>query len=524
MTLPPLSERIPLPPAAQEVVDLYGSRTGLIGLPAEVKARADERTLVLHIASPVERHYRAANEIGASLPSDHPYAGRVAVKQRRSGRVTLADPESRLLQQLLARSATSDRHSFQGDLADLYIPTGSGAESRITADGNHLVFGRRGAGKSSLLVYALRLFERQGRPSAWVDMQTFEHRGDTGVVVDVLLEILRQLDDVNQSGIASTALIARLKALRQLPSDPPIDEIRKLAPDIKQLLAPVTQRYGRFAIFLDDLHVIAESLQPVLLGILYSFARGNKVDLKASSLEHFTRHWDPGLRLGLEVPGDAQTIPLDYNLTNPGNALRHIKSILDAYARFSGLRSILTICSPAVIERLVWLAAGVPRDALSVLQQAMSSAAGDGRKQVGVTDVNIAASTYVEDKNRYLGMDTSDGQDRVRVLLEAIKEFCIKEKRINAFLVRIGSEKGPYRDILRLIDLRFLHVLNRGLTPGEAAEKYVALLLDYGFYTGVRRAKTVDVLQQTPGKLRVDTLRKLPRFDPATAIARATAG
>jgi hypothetical protein len=523
VSLPPLDGRIPLTSAAQEVVDLYGTRTGLVGLPVEVKERADERTLVLQIASPVERHYRAANEIGASLRADHPYAGRVAVKPRRSGRVTLADPESRLLQQLLAGSATSDRHSFQGDLADLYIPTGSGAESRITADGNHLVFGRRGAGKSSLLVYALRLFERQGRPSAWVDMQTFEHRADTKVVVDVLLEIVRQLDEVSRSGMAST-LLSRLKALRQLPNDPAIEEIRKLAPDIKQLFAPVTQRYGRFAIFLDDLHVIAESLQPVLLGILYSFARGNKVDLKASSLEHFTRHWDPGLRLGLEVPGDAQTIPLDYNLTNPGNALRHIKSILDAYAQFSGLRSILTICGPAVIERLVWLAAGVPRDALSVLQQAMSSAAGDGRKQVGVTDVNIAASTYVEDKNRYLGMDTSDGQDRVRILLEAIKEFCIKEKRINAFLVRIGSEKGPYRDILRLIDLRFLHVLNRGLTPGEAAEKYVALLLDYGFYTGVRRAKTVDVLQKTPGKLRVDTLRKLPRFDPAAALARATAG
>jgi hypothetical protein len=146
----------------------------------------------------------------------------------------------------------------------------------------------------------------------------------------------------------------------------------------------------------------------------------------------------------------------------------------------------------------------------------MASAGADGRRVVGVTDVNIAASGYIEDKNRYFGMDTSEGQERVRALLDRIRNFCIKEKRVNAFLVRLESEEGVFKDILRLIDLRFLHVLNRGLTPGKAGEKYMALLLDYGFYTGVRRAKTMDVLQQKPGRLTYGVLRKLPKLDPVT--------
>ena len=294
--------------------------------------------------------------------------------------------------------------------------------------------------------------------------------------------------------------------------------------DLKRLFAAVTTRHTRFTIFLDDLHVVTESLQPFLLGVLYSFARGNEVSLKVPALEHFTRHWDPKLRLGLEVPGDAQTISLDHNLTNPADALEHIRNILNSYARFCGLKSIQSVCGKDVIERLVWLAAGVPRDALSILQQAMASAAADGRKIVGITDVNIAASGYVEDENRYLGMDTSEGQERVKALLEWIKDFCIKQKKVNAFLVRLGNEEGAFADVLRLIDLRFLHVLNRGLTPGEAGEKYTALLLDYGFYTGVRRAKTMDVLQQKPGKLTYRELRKLPKFDPVAALTSGQSG
>lgn len=505
--------------AVTEVLGAFAAKTGLANLPAVTKERTEGHTLVIEIASPSERHYRAANEVAESLPAEHPFAGRISVRQRRR-RAQLSDPEPRLLQQTLAGSATSDRHSFQGDLAELYIPTGSGAEGQIVADGNHLVFGRRGAGKSSLLVHALRAFERQRRPTAWIDMQTFEHRSDTGVVTDILVELLRSVEPLPDLEGQTRQLMTRLSALREGENKPSLDAIRRLAPDLKHLFVRVTERHGRFAVFLDDLHVIAEGLQPVLLGILYSFARGSRVDLKVSALEHFTRHWDAAQRLGLEVPGDAQPISLDYNLTNPKNALQHIRSILDAYARFCGLRSILAVCGTPVIERLMWLAAGVPRDALSILQQAMSSAAADSRRQVGVTDVNIAASTYVEDKNRYLGKDTSEGQDRVRALLERIKAFCITEQHRNAFLIRIGNEDGPYRDVLRLIDLRFLHVLNRGLTPGKAAEKYLALLLDYGFYTGFRKAKTVDVLQQTPGRLRYKTLRTLPKFDPSAALAQ----
>ena len=499
--------------ARDEVLRSFSRKTGLDGAVSEIRDRADGPIVVIYVASPTERHYQAANQAGSEVPPEHAFFGRVTVRPKHTGRASLRDPEARLLQRTLASAVTSDRHSFRGEFFDLYIPTVSRAEELILSEGNHIVFGRRGAGKSSLLVFALRRLEADQLPSAWVDMQAFEHRTDVSAILDVLLDILHQLEPLADLKSMVDAAAATVRAAKESNREIDIDAVRRLAPSLKNLFASITARYGRFTIFLDDLHVVAESLQPAMLGVLYSFSRGNRVSLKVSALEHFTRHWDPKGRVGLEVPGDAQTVSLDYNLTNPANALEHITNILNAHARFCGLRSILSVCGKDVIERLVWLAAGVPRDALSILQQAMAAAAADGRRVVGVTNVNIAASGYVEDKNRYLGMDTSQGQERVRALLDEIREFCIKKKKVNAFLVRLDSGDEAFKDILRLIDLRFLHVLNRGITPGEAGEKYMALLLDYGFYTGVRRAKTMDVLQSKPSKLTYRTLRKLPTFE-----------
>jgi hypothetical protein len=35
--------------------------------------------------------------------------------------------------------------------------------------------------------------------------------------------------------------------------------------------------------------------------------------------------------------------------------------------------------------------------------------------------------------------------------------------------------------------LRLVHVISEGITVGEAGRKFLALILDYGFYTGTTR-------------------------------------
>ncbi len=126
--------------------------------------------------------------------------------------------------------------------------------------------------------------------------------------------------------------------------------------------------------------------------------------------------------------------------------------------------------------------------------------------------VNMAASDNLDEKMRFVATDSSGGSQDLNQLLTNIRQFCTKEKRTNAFLVKIENDNSEYRKILKLVDLRLLHVLNQGITPGEAAEKYIALVLDYGFYVSMRSARSMNLFQKGLETPTYRQLRKLPPF------------
>jgi hypothetical protein len=52
---------------------------------------------------------------------------------------------------------------------------------------------------------------------------------------------------------------------------------------------------------------------------------------------------------------------------------------------------------------------------------------------------------------------------------------------------------------------------------GEAGRKYLALILDYGFYTGIRAAQSVDLFNKQTQRVTYKELRRLPVFQPLEA-------
>jgi hypothetical protein len=248
--------------------------------------------------------------------------------------------------------------------------------------------------------------------------------------------------------------------------------------------------------------------------MIYAVARGNRIYLKMSAIETLIRPFDPDARLGLEIPHDAQVVRLDYNLTMPDRASQHIEMILNSHALYCGLPSISKLCtSVEVLPRLTWVTAGVPRDALNLFAQAMTKATLAGRKHVSLSNVNIAASEALNTKLRDLETDASGEADSLRQLLEQLREFCIKEKRRNAFLVEIKGGDALYDGVRKLTDLRLLHVINEGITIGEAGRKYLALILDYGFYIGIRAARSVDRFNKQTQRVTYKDLRHLPVYE-----------
>jgi hypothetical protein len=216
--------------------------------------------------------------------------------------------------------------------------------------------------------------------------------------------------------------------------------------------------------------------------------------------------------MGLQSPHDAQILNLDLNLTMPDKSKDHIVSILDAHARYCGLPSIGYLANDDVLSRLVLVAAGVPRDSLNLFSNAISKAVAKSQKLVSITSINAAASEMAEEKLKDVEKDTGSASPDMVNLLAEVKKFCIVQNRKNAFLVEIKNTNARYRVVQKLIALRLVHLLHEGITPHKAGKRFIALMLDYGFYVGIRAARSVDFIPSEPRQLLAKELRKLPIF------------
>ena len=108
--------------------------------------------------------------------------------------------------------------------------------------------------------------------------------------------------------------------------------------------------------------------------------------------------------------------------------------------------------------------------------------------------------------------DTAGEWKEIKDILNEIKEFCVTTNRKNAFLVEIRNSDLRYKLIQKLVALRLVHLLSEGITPRKVGQRFIALMLDYGFYVGIRAARSVDFIPPEPRQLLAKELRSLPIF------------
>lgn len=490
----------------KEIKGRFEELSELRGLQSEIKKTVDGPVLIIYVSYISDRFYSILTNAIKDIIGDEQSPGAVAALKRLPQSNLVDGPEARLLVKTLSESQNVSRHSFRDDFFERYTKSVTGAEEQIVSKANHIVFGRRGAGKSMLLLYGLNRLARSNVASAWVDMQLYNGRNDEGVYADVVAEIVRMLPFPPEQSAESADL------LRQLETDLPVAQVRRLLPRIKRVFASISSKVPVY-LYLDDFHVIDKKMQPILLDIIYAFSRGNQVYIKISAIETLTKTYESVGKIGLEVPQDVQVLRLDHNLTSPDKAAQHLEAILDSHARYAGLPNIRRLCSSAdVLPRLTWVSAGVPRDAMNLFSQAILRASSEGKKRVTVSNVNMASSETLTVKLRDLEVDASDQATELKGLLYRIRDFCVAEKRKNAFLIEISAGSELYGNVIELVQMRLLHVISEGITPGDAGKKFTAIILDYGLYTGIRAAQSVELFNQKTEKPSYKELRSLPIY------------
>lgn len=430
-----------------------------------------------------------------------------------ANRGRLFDPKvGQLVQLLEARSRTSDA------LPSLrYIEDPRASLSAVCASRHHLVFGRRGVGKTALLLEAKRWAEEHGHAVAWVNAHAMRDLGDvaaTAAITEIMLKAVAQ-----HGGTSSADVFERVRGLAsdigklRRATQPKRSALTHIMPSINSALRAVLRTDTvRLYTFIDDFYLLPQAVQPQILDYLHAMLRDSNGWLKVASIERLTRAYEPSTRKGLEVPHDATTVDLDITLQDPRAASDFLHTVLSGYTTAAGIRSPSWLAKPEALSRLVLASGGVPRDYLNLFAASIVVARGARTlpREIGREDVAKAAGQSARDKKNDLQQDLSS--DMSGKMLEALERFSAAVKHGGYTFFRVDAARrlsDGYVLLAQLTDLRFVHLVQTGLSDQhKAGVKYEAYVLDLSEYTDIRLKRGLQVLDLDDGRWTIRTTGK----------------
>ena len=404
---------------------------------------------------------------------------------------------------LIARARTSER---QPSLS--YVPdTAKNILTTITPR-HHLIFGRRGTGKTALMVEAKQRVESEGCLSSWINIHT--HRGEFAdrIFVWVCLDVCEQMQIFYSKKERIPQVLASISRLRDdaekllARKEIPGDEVSRLVPYMQNVIRRFADTNAtRFYIFLDDLHYLPSAEQPKLLDLVHGAVRDSDAWLKVAGIKHLTRWFQANPPLGLQTGHDADHIDLDVTLETPSQAKTFLEQVFLSYAKHVGISSLSSILSRTALDRLVLASGAVPRDYLTLSANAIShSQTRENARRVGVQDVGQAAGDAAKVKISELEEDAAAIEDTPNRIegLQRIGAFC-EEKNCTFFRIDFRDKENQpdaYGIIRELMDGRLIHLVRASLSDiQKAGRRYEVYMLDLSQFSSERfklRIKTLD--------------------------------
>jgi hypothetical protein len=508
-------------PSIKSIVASF-ARGGVPNAEPEVKKFPGETIIVIRVDEAlVKRAVRLATEISEDFPSDiflvvkaddARKASSVASSDIRKQGVR-ANEVPQLMQVLTERSRTSEQ---QPSL--VYIPDSTQQLAIVQGRRNHLIFGRRGVGKTALLLETKRVHETRGGKTLWVNLQTLRGLNAQQAFVQVCTKLANLVVDTflerdSKPPVVKLAdeVLGWVSNARRLDSR---TSIATLTPRVREMNA----RFCRLIqadifLYLDDIHYMEWNELPWFLDHVHGAVRDTSVWIKAAGIRHQCKVFTDDPPVGLQLGHDAGEINLDITLEDADKARDFLGNLLRSYLQTVGIPSPGLLFSSKAVDRLVLASGGVPRDFLEMASLSLLiSRQRPNAKTVGVQDINEAAGQTSRQKVGELEDDaaSSRGQSKVRLKsLNAIRKFLLEDEHSTFFQVRFSDKEARpsrYRMLQSLMDLRMVHLLKSSLSDAHSAgQRSEVYMLDLSQYSGQRLKKKLDVLELDGKHL---TLRK----------------
>lgn len=377
----------------------------------------------------------------------------------------------------------------------------SNAITDITARQNHVVFGRRGCGKTLLLSKSASKLDKS-IATVYLNCEDFKNHSFPNVLIEILDALFSELethlsgwfgrkrksktiiasirgelanlrkkaDQVDESikevseksgseslsaGLKATGIGAYAGKLENAEkavlektykvSEAKVHDLHLLLPKIKQQLREFFNISSSVkAVFLqvDDFYHLKRVDQPFVADYLHRLCKDVPLYFKIATLRHasvlFTERG--GQPTGAQERHDYQPINVDFTFNDFSRTETLNRKILHAFGKKVGIDSseIDSLFKGHGFQRLVMAGGGVPRDFLSLFLEVLQAAQDQGDGRIGKDDVRLLSKQNFERRIQELKQD-SEGADQYQLLrgIYVIRKFCL-EKKTNAFCV---SEK-----------------------------------------------------------------------------------
>jgi hypothetical protein len=447
-----------------------------------------------------------------------------------------------------------DSFRVRKNVRPIYVDVGDNL-ARLGAAQHQVIFGRRGSGKSCLLVEYLAGAPRDAVTPIYILADEFKRLAYPDILIRLLVEILdamsrsrpwyrrllrphslarksakelRELLDaaveadvsegreLRTSGEASAAIATRAVASAKVAGttqkastktarfrERKIDTLERHLRDYKDAIVATAKewRSARGCVLVDDFYLIARESQPDVVDYLHRLLRDTDVYLKVATIRHRTTLLkNRPQTIGIELAQDVEEITLDRTLEDLEQTQEFLGTMLASMGQRARIGDIRDLFNPEALQALTLASGGVPRDFLTVFVHAVELVQAE-RKTRWITPRDVykgAGRLAYQNKLRHLREDANGDAGGLERVLVDLMRFCLKEKRKTGFLISQEEAQRNSREheiIQQLMDFKLIHVVEPDTSAASGRPgRYEAYTLDFSLFMEPRR-RNIEIVE-----------------------------
>ena len=462
------------------------------------------------------------------------------------------DLESRSVRRLASLIKNSFR--VRKNVRPVYVNVGDNL-ARLGAPQHQMIFGRRGSGKSCLLVEYLSVASQEDVAPVYVLADEFKRLAYPDILIRFLVEILdgigqcqpwyrrliarwsptraaagelrdlldeplesqvsqgtslRTSEKASASVSAGAAASARLGSRMEEASsktsefrEKKIDWLERHLRDYKDAIVRATNswRSTHGCVLIDDFYLVPRDWQPDVIDYLHRLLRDTSVYLKVATIRHRTSlHRREQQTVGVELAQDVEEINLDRTLEDLEETQAFLGDMLASMGSQAGIEDIRQLFNPEALQALALASGGVPRDFLTIFIHAIDAARAEGKVR-WITPKHVykgAGRLSYQTKLNHLREDAAGDAGGLERVLVDLMSFCLKDRRKTGFLVSQAEAQERPRDhdlIQQLMDFKLIHVVEPDTSAASGRPgRYEAYTLDFSLFMEPRR-RSIEIVE-----------------------------